>query len=127
MVFQEDSKNVLILEDLPNFLQGLVKIVQSLDYIPLTATSRQEFIGIMQNTDYFAVILDNNAPYDKNGGIHPGVGLSLAAHFLRAEPQVKVALHTSGDLTPEINEYVKKGLIYIKKPASEQEIRTFLS
>jgi len=130
MVFDEQSKNVLILEDMSSALDHVVEIVTSLDYNPLTAMCRQDFLGLRKTNDYFAVILDNNAPYDRDamasGMIKANIGLKLAMYFLRREPDVRVALHTSSKRTPAIDDYVQKGMVYMPKLASLEDIRNFL-
>ena len=47
-------------------------------------------------------------------------------NFIRREPEVRVALYTEGDQTQDIEEFVKKGLIYVKKPASLDDIKRVL-
>jgi len=126
MVFDEQSKNVLILEDMSSALDHVVEIVTSLDYNPLTAMCRQDFLGLRKTNDYFAVILDNNAPYYWNEEIRANTGLKLAMYFLRREPDVRVALHTSTERTPAIDDYVQKGMVYMPKLASLEDIRNFL-
>ena len=126
MAYLKASNNVLILEDIKGYRDPLVKMISSLGFNPLAAESREEFIGLFRQNDYFAAILDNNAPYDSGGEIKADVGINLAMNFIRREPDVRVALHTAGDKTQFIEEYVRKGLIYVKKPASLDDIKRVL-
>ena len=118
MVFNDKSKNVLVLEDIPFYKDKIVEFVGSFGYTPFTSTNRQDFVQSMNEFDYFATILDNNVPYDRNGFPEKDIGLSLVSHFLRNEKGVRVALHTECGKTPEIESYEKQGLIYLLKPAS---------
>ena len=127
MGYNSESKNVLVLEDIASEQARVAEIVTSLGYAPLTASSRQDFLGLMKANDYLAAILDNNAPYDRDGELRRDVGLMLANHFLRHEPGLKVALHTENEKTERINGYIRRGLVYMKKPASAEDIRKFLA
>lgn len=126
MAYLKDSNNVLVLEDIQGYRDPLVEMISSLGFNPLPATSREEFIGLFRQNDYFAVILDNNVPYDSGGEIKADVGIDLVMNFIRREPEVRVALYTEGDQTQDIEEFIKKGLIYVKKPASLDDIKRVL-
>ncbi len=126
MAYLKESKNVLVLEDIQRYRDTLVEMISSLGFNPLAATSREEFIGLFRQNDYFAVILDNNVPYDSGGEIKADVGINLVMNFISKEPEVRIALHTEGYRTQEIEDFVKKGLIYVKKPASLDDIKRVL-
>jgi len=123
MAYLKESNNVLILEDTQRYRDTLVEMINSLGFNPLPATSREEFIGLFRQNDYFAAILDNNVPYDSGGKVKADVGINLAMNFISKEPEVIVALHTRGDQTQDIADLVRKGLIYVKKPSSLDDIK----
>ncbi len=127
MAYNAASKNVLVLEDMVGELERLTGIITSLGYTPLAADNRGDFLTLMESNEYFAAILDNNAPYGRGEDIKVRVGLMLANNFLRREPGVKVALHTESEMNPEIKRYTDRGMRYMKKPASTEQIKEFLS
>ncbi len=128
MSFQKESKNVVLLEDQPRYIRMLSNIVLSLGYTPIHSENRQDFLELVSKTNYFAFILDNLVPYDKeHKNPKPNIGLSLSRYFLKTEPGLKVALHTSDEKNADIERHITRGLVYIKKPASIEEITKFLS
>ena len=126
MVFDELKQNVLILEDIESRRLDIESNLKTLGYIPHSAESRQEFLQIYHKIPAYAVILDNNAPYDIGGDIKANVGIYLAYHFLREEEGVKVALHTDTKKNDDIKRLEKIGLIYLTKPASIDDLKLFL-
>lgn len=127
MAYCNESRNVLILEDNPGVSMVLEEVVRKLGFFPSTGESRQDFLGLYESLDYFAVILDNQVPYDRGGKIFKNVGVEIAPQLLRREPQLRVALHTSDDVGAIIEEFERMGLIYLPKPASMGAIRSFLA
>ncbi|MFA5258853.1 MAG: response regulator [Candidatus Pacearchaeota archaeon] len=127
MVFYPDSKNVLVLEDSEGIRFSLEAVIEHLGFVPYFSESREEFIGLYRSIPYFAAILDNQVPYDKNGVPKKDIGISLAPQLLRREPELKVALHTGDDMKEKIPEFEKIGLIYLPKPASIEDIAKFLA
>ena len=91
----------------------------------MTVTNWQNFLGLMNENVSSAVILDNYFPYDSVGEVRKNVGFSFVRHFLRRESGVKVELHTSFEKFSLIEEYVKQGLIYIRKPCTLYDIKSF--
>ena len=126
MVFYHDSRNVLVLEDDPGIRFVLGATIEHLGFVPYSSESREEFIGMYRSIPYFAIILDNQVPYDKNGPTRKDIGITLAPQLLRKEPRLKVALHTGDDMKQRVPEFEKIGLVYLPKPASIDSIAKFL-
>lgn len=127
MTFDKDSKDVLVLEDIESFKLDIEKKLRALNYNPHSAESREEFLEVYRKTPLlYAVILDNNVPFDKGGHPEADVGIDLARHFLRREEGVKIALHTSTKKNNRIYELEKDGVIYLSKPALIDDIKAFL-
>ncbi len=130
---ETDSKLVLILEDLDMHRIPLERQLIQLGYTYRSATSRQEFLQIYRETKPYAMILDNNAPYDIGGQIHPDVGLNLSRSLKFDSPEVKIALHTYADspsdealLLKKIKRVTDEGVVYLRKPVFTKDLKNFL-
>jgi DNA-binding NtrC family response regulator len=127
MVYCSKCRNVIILEDSPGIRMILEEAVQGFGFAPSTGESRQEFLELYETLDYFAVILDNQVPYDRNGKIVKDVGVTIAPQLLRKEPGLRVALHTGDDVSSRLGEFERIGLVYLPKPVSMDRLREFLA
>ena len=128
MAYNSQSKNVIIMEDDSSISRLLGIVVSRLQFVPYVAENREDFIGLYRSLDYFAIILDNQVPYDHGSNVpRADVGLSLAPQLLKIEPDLRVALHTGDDLKSRISEFEKIGLVYIRKPSCIKSIEDFLT
>ncbi|MBR9676473.1 response regulator [Candidatus Woesearchaeota archaeon] len=115
--------HVYLLEDDESARKGLSRLINAFGFLCFSASSRQEFLKTYRKLGVpYAVILDNHAPYDEDDTqLTANVGLGLASHFLRREPETIVILHTSTERNQAIDDYVKKGMIYLPKPADKKD------
>lgn len=126
MVFCKNSKNVLVLEDNPGVKFILEEVIKKFGFEAYSGESRQEFLELYKTFNYFAVILDNQAPYVKGGPINKDIGTSLGPQLLRREPELRVGIHTGDDISERLDEFQKMGLVYLPKPVSIGSLRKFL-
>lgn len=129
MVYCNDSKNVIVLEDCSSIKDSLDEMIRQVGFTPFFAESRQEFLEeyIHQSfVSYSAMILDNCVPYDRRGQIINNIGITIAPQLLKREPELKIALHTGDDFNSRIPEFKKIGLVYLPKPVSMESLRGFL-
>jgi CheY-like chemotaxis protein len=123
-----EDKLVLIMEDLDTYRIPLERKLKELGYSFRSAPTRQEFLQIYHETKPYAAILDNNVPEEINGQINKNVGLYLSMTLKRHVPGLKLALHTESTLmeNPEIRNAVDRGITYMKKPISIDDLKIFL-
>ena len=131
MAYSNESKNVIVLEDDLSMVRTLNEMIEKIGFVPHSSRNREQFLGIYySDISYFAIILDNQVPYDnqaeKRGMIKKDVGLNLAPELLRREKGLRVALHTGCDMSPKQDEFEKIGLVYLPKPVAMQSLRRFL-
>jgi DNA-binding NtrC family response regulator len=124
---EETRQRVIVMDDDSGIRETLEMALDSFGYEVYSASSREEFIGHYREVkEIYAVILDNQVPYDTRGPVRRDIGVSLAGELLRREPQMRIALHTGDEINDEMRSLVERGICYLKKPASLQSLRDFL-
>jgi DNA-binding NtrC family response regulator len=130
MVYDSQTKNVIVMEDRQDETDYLDEIIKRLSFNPFFAKSRQEFLENYihdSSFPYFAMILDNQVPYDRKTAPRKDVGVVMAPQFLKREPGLRVALHTRDNMSSRASEFKKIGLVYLPKPVSLNDLRNFLN
>jgi len=128
-----ESKLVLVMEDLEMYSHPLKEQLEHLGYSSNFTASRQKFLHSLDDLNLpYAIILDNNVPLHDGESPEANVGLNLSMTLKRHYPQVRIALHTSSDgsnrerFDKMIKEATDRGVVYLQKPVSLESLREFL-
>ena len=122
------EKKVLILEDDRIIQMDFARRIQSLGYIPYTASNLEEFIEKNSLIKPDAIMLDNNFPfYSTTTNTTNDIGLNLALYYRKINHNIPIAMITASNLNYMQNTFDQENINYFHKPIKKLKLIEFLN
>ena len=115
---KEQKTRILVIEDDPDVLAMLIKHLEYLDYVVITATDGMEGLKQLQSAEYDLVITDIVMPYVS------GVGVVTALKEKR--PHIPVIAITGYGKEPEAAAVEKKADLVLAKPVKMSTLKGYI-
>ncbi len=129
MALDEHCKTVLVLEDDVLELMDLEDDLKKLGYNIVSSEDKKTFLQRLDDTDFYAIILDNNCPLYPGGVPYRDTGIKVAQEVKDQYPTARIALHTKLGLEKDIameSRCEQIGITLLYKPASMEGLKSFL-
>ena len=123
----ENLGDVLFMEDDPILAICLERSLIRLGFNAIKSGSLEEARELEAQHVLYAVILDNCVPEVRGGPERRYVGWKYALALKEANPDLRVALHTTIYEQRDIASLTSSGITYLEKPADDENIRSFLT
>jgi ActR/RegA family two-component response regulator len=127
MGVDEAVNKILVLEDKKMYLMLLLPSLTKLGYAADVAVNVEEAQEYLAQNKYYAAILDDGVPKTRESPSVKGTGMEYAAMLRQQIPDLRIALHTGTKVDePTIRRLKENNIIYLEKPAADEQLAEFL-